>query len=278
EQETVTGLFSKDCILPCPFPPGDDEVIYWKKSEKNVHSYYYQSDQLERQDPDYRHRTHLFHENIPSGNASLKLSNLTLSDEGSYNCYVGTLQTKTEVEVTLRVRASSYYALEYQKTDTERVLKCYAFLTYPAPHISWVQGNTSIQETDREEARDGLLYSLRSDQSIINTADPYYFLQLSVSDQLSNVEGSSTAIPCEYSNNTANTEGFSVVWTLNRNAVISVLASFNGTSHSYHPRVQINQNDFSLIMRDLTVNYSGEYLCNITTPHYTKLTVRTLQV
>ncbi|KAM6100371.1 HERV-H LTR-associating protein 2 isoform 2-T2 [Theristicus caerulescens] len=173
KQETVTGLYSKDCILPCRFPPGDDEVIYWKKGDRNVHSYYYQSDQLERQDPDYRHRTHLFHENIPSGNASLKLSNLTVTDEGSYNCYVGTQQTKTEVEVTLRVRVSSYYALEYQKTDTERMLKCYAFLTYPAPRISWVQGNTSIPETGRHETRDGVLYSLRSDQNIINTADPY---------------------------------------------------------------------------------------------------------
>ncbi|NXJ44580.1 HHLA2 protein, partial [Spizaetus tyrannus] len=278
EQETVTGLFSKDCILPCPFPAGDDEVIYWKKGEKNVHSYYYQRDQLERQDLYYRHRTHLFHENIPSGNASLKLSNLTLTDEGRYNCYVGTRQTKTEVEVMLHVRVSSYYALEYQKTDTERMLKCYAFLAYSAPHISWVQGNTSIQETYQEETRDGVLYSLRSDQNIINTADPYYFLQLSVSDQLSNMEGSSTVIPCEHSNNTANTEGFSVVWTLNRNAVISVLASFNGTSHSYQPRVQINQNDFSLMLRDLTANDSGEYLCNVSTPHYTKLTVRTLQV
>ncbi|KFP66946.1 HERV-H LTR-associating protein 2, partial [Cariama cristata] len=288
EQETVTGLFSKDCILPCLFTPGDDEVIHWKKEDKNVHSYYYQRDQLETQDLDYRHRTHLFHENIPGGNASLKLSNLTLTDEGHYNCYVGTQQSKTEVEVTLHVTVSSYYALEYQKTDTERMLKCYAILTYPAPRISWVQGNISIQETGREEARVGVLYSLRSDQNIRNTTDSYYchihlpheewVAEWKMQDQLSAVEGSSTEIPCEYSNNTANAEGFSVVWTINKNAVISVLASFNGTSHSYQHRVQIKQNDFSLMLHDLTVNDSGEYLCNISTPHYTKLTVRALQV
>ncbi|XP_075291365.1 HERV-H LTR-associating protein 2 isoform X2 [Opisthocomus hoazin] len=288
EQETVTGLFSKDCILPCPFPPGDDEVIYWMKGDKNVHSYYYQRDHLEKQDPDYRDRTHLFHENIPSGNASLKLSNLTLIDEGLYKCYVGTQQTATDVEVTLRVRVSSYYALEYQKTDTGRMLKCYAFLTYPAPRISWTQGNTSVQETDQEETRDGVLYSLRSDQNIINTADSYYCrihlpheewtAEWKMQDQLSNVEGNSTAIPCDYSNNTTNTEDFSIVWTLNRNAVISVLASFNGTYHSYQPGVEINQNDFSLMLHDLTTKNSGEYLCNVSTPHHTKLTVRTLQV
>ncbi|XP_065532043.1 HERV-H LTR-associating protein 2 [Lathamus discolor] len=288
EQETVTGLFSKDCILPCLFPPGSDEVIYWKKGDKYVHSYYYQRDQLESQNPDYRRRTHLFHEHIPSGNASLKLSNLTLTDEGPYNCYVGTQQTKTEVEVTLRVKVSSYYALEYQKTNKERMLKCYAYLTYSAPRISWVQGNKSSQETGRKETRDGVLYSLRSDQNIINTVDPYYcYIRLpdeewaaewKMQDQLSNAEGSTIAIPCGYSNEAAVSEGLSVVWTLHRNAVISVLASYNGTSHSYQPRVRINQSDFSLILEDLTASDSGEYLCNVSTPHYTTLTVRALQV
>lgn len=36
EQEEVTGLFSKDCILPCHFPPGHDEVIHWSKENKKV--------------------------------------------------------------------------------------------------------------------------------------------------------------------------------------------------------------------------------------------------
>ncbi|NXO13974.1 HHLA2 protein, partial [Oriolus oriolus] len=291
EQEEVTGLFSKDCILPCRFPPGHDEVIHWRKENKRVHSYYHQKDQLEGQDAHYRLRTHLFHENIPSGNASLTLSNLTLTDEGSYTCYVGTAQNKTEVEVRLRVRAPSSYALEYEKTNTERRLKCYAFLTYPAPTISWVQGNISIQETDRQETRNGVLYSLRSDQDIINMSDTYYChihfhvfskkpaeSSLSVSDHLLGVEGGSTIIPCEHGNDTASTDGFSVVWTLHRNAVTSVLASFNGTPHSHQPRVRVHESDFSLSLGDLTADDSGEYLCNISTPRYTKLTVRTLQI
>ncbi|XP_039413514.1 HERV-H LTR-associating protein 2 [Corvus cornix cornix] len=291
EQEEVTGLFSKDCILPCRFPPGHDEVIHWSKENKNVHSYYQQKDQLEEQDPHYRLRTHLFHENIPSGNASLKLSNLTMTDEGSYTCYVGTVQDGTEVEVLLRVRAPSSYALEYQKTNTERRLKCYAFLTYPAPNISWVKGNISIQETDQEETRNGVLYSLRSDQDIINMADTYYChihfhgevwaAEWKMQDHLFNVEGGSTVIPCEHGNDTASSgfdSGFSVVWTLHRNAASSVLASFNGTSHSHQPRVRVHENDFSLMLDDLTADDSGEYLCNISTPFYTKLTVRTLRV
>ncbi|XP_021256454.1 HERV-H LTR-associating protein 2 isoform X2 [Numida meleagris] len=288
EQETVTGVFSKDVILPCPFLPGNDEVIYWKKENKNVHSYYEQEDQLEDQHPDYRNRTHLFHENIGHGNASLKLSNVALTDEGLYYCYVGTEKAKTEVDVMLRVRVVSLYALEYQKTDTARMLKCYAFQTYSAPNVTWVRGNTYIQETGREETRNGALSSVRSDQNVINASDTYYChinlahenwtAEWSMQDQLSKAEGSSTAISCEYSDNDLHAEDFTVVWKLNKNAAISVLASFNGTFHTYQPRVQINQKNFSLSIRDVNVDDSGDYVCNISRPHYTRLTVTTLQV
>ncbi|XP_032055927.1 HERV-H LTR-associating protein 2 [Aythya fuligula] len=288
EKETVTGLFAKDVILPCPFPPGDDEVIYWKKEENDVHSYYYRRDHLESQHLNYRNRTQVFNEHIPHGNASLKLRNLTLTDKGLYLCYVGTQQTKTEVEVELHVQVASYYALEYHKNDTERMLTCSAFLTYPEPNITWVIGNKPIQETRREETRDGILYSLRSHQSIITTSDPYschihlpqgrWTAEWRMKDQLAKAEGSSVAIPCEFSSDTLHREGISVVWILNRNSVTSVLAAFNGTSHSYQPRVRINQSDCSLLLSDLTTSDSGEYLCNMSTPHYTKLTVRTLEV
>uniref|UniRef100_A0A803WCP7 HHLA2 member of B7 family n=1 Tax=Ficedula albicollis TaxID=59894 RepID=A0A803WCP7_FICAL len=289
EQVEVTGLFSKDCILPCSFTPGHDEVIHWSKENKIVHSYYRQKDQLEEQDPHYRARTQLFHENIPSGNASLKVSNLIMSDEGSYTCYVGTTESRTEVEVLLHLRAPSSYALEYQKTNTERRLKCYAFLTYPAPNISWVQGNVSVQETDQEETRNGALYSIRSDKDIINTADTYYCHihfhhdvwaaeWKMMQDDLSRKEGDRAVIPCGHGNDIASTDGFSVVWTFHRNAVTSILASFNGTFHSHQPRVQIDETDFSVMLDDLIGDDSGEYLCNISTPLYTKLTVSTLHV
>ena len=92
------------------------------------------------------------------------------------------------------------------------------------------------------------------------------------------MEGGHTVIPCEHGNDIASTDGFSVVWTLHRNAVTSVLASFNGTPHSHQPRVQIDITDFSLRLDDLTADDSGEYLCNISTPRYTKLIVSTLHV
>uniref|UniRef100_A0A8C3TP70 Ig-like domain-containing protein n=1 Tax=Catharus ustulatus TaxID=91951 RepID=A0A8C3TP70_CATUS len=302
EEIEVTGLFSKDCILPCSFPPGSDEVIHWSKENKKVHTYYRQKDQLEEQDPCYRGRTHLFHEKISGGNASLKLSNLSMTDEGSYSCYVGTAQYRTEVKVLLHVLAlifltytPSSYALEYQKANTERRLKCFAFLTYPAPNISWEQGNVFVQETDREESKNGDLYSVRSDKDIINTTDAYH-CYIGFSYEVWTAEWRmmqgrneiSSCIAAEFhswlqsqtkdSLSAVGTDGFSVVWTLHRNAVTSVLASFNGTAHSHQPRVQIDKTDFSLRLDHLTADDSGEYLCNISTPHGTKLIVSTLHV
>uniref|UniRef100_A0A8C3XXA6 Ig-like domain-containing protein n=1 Tax=Catharus ustulatus TaxID=91951 RepID=A0A8C3XXA6_CATUS len=278
EQAEVTGLFSKDCILPCPFQPGNDEVIQWSKENKKVHSYYYQKDQLEEQDPHYRGRTHLFHENIPSGNASLKLSNLSLTDEGSYSCYVGTTQHHTEMEVLLHVLAPSY-ALEYQKTNTERRLKCFAFLTYPAPNISWEQGNVSIQETDREETRNGDLYSVRSDKDIVSTTDTYWchidFHHGVWTAEWRMMQGRneiSSCIAAEFHSWLQNCQ-YQLDFFMT-----SVLASFNGTAHSHQPRVQIDKTDFSLRLDHLTADDSGEYLCNISTPHGTKLIVSTLHV
>uniref|UniRef100_A0A8C5X5G8 HERV-H LTR-associating 2 n=1 Tax=Malurus cyaneus samueli TaxID=2593467 RepID=A0A8C5X5G8_9PASS len=287
EQEEVTGLFSKDCVLPCLFPPGHDEVIHWRKGIKNVHSYYEQEDQLQEQDPHYRQRTHLFQESISSGNASLKLSNLTMTDEGSYTCYVGTVHTRTEVEDKILIffspTAPSSYALEYQKTNTERKLKCYAFLTYPAPNISWVQGNVSIQETDREETRSGVLYSLRSDQDIVSMADTYschIHLHGEVWAAEWKMQGRNEwkYVPASLLNVIAGISQTKNSLSAVGNAVTSVLASFSGTSRSHQPRVRVNESDFSLILDDLTADDSGEYLCNVSTPFYTKLSVRTLHI
>uniref|UniRef100_A0A8C3TNL5 Ig-like domain-containing protein n=1 Tax=Catharus ustulatus TaxID=91951 RepID=A0A8C3TNL5_CATUS len=291
EEIEVTGLFSKDCILPCSFPPGSDEVIHWSKENKKVHTYYRQKDQLEEQDPHYRGRTHLFHENIPSGNASLKLSNLSMTDEGPYTCYVGTAQYPTEVKVLLHVLAPSSYALEYQKTNTERRLKCFAFLTYPAPNISWEQGNVSIQETDREETRNGDLYSVRSDKDIVSTTDTYWchidFHHGVWTAEWRMMQGRneiSSCIAAEFHSwlQSQTKDSLSAVgqhgYGQCKRMLTSVLASFNGTAHSHQPRVQIDKTDFSLRLDHLTADDSGEYLCNISTPHGTKLIVSTLHI
>lgn len=75
--------------------PGGDQV--------QVHSFYYDTDQLVNQDKRFRERTSLFKEKITTGNASLMLKDIVVEDEGRYKCYVGTLQDTREAFINLHV-------------------------------------------------------------------------------------------------------------------------------------------------------------------------------
>ncbi|CAL8400187.1 unnamed protein product [Gadus morhua 'NCC'] len=106
--DTQVGcVFGGSCVLPCRFQPNSDTILHWNKiNGKNVqvHSYYDDQDQLGHQDPLYKGRTSLFHDQISGGNASLRLARVNLQDQGRYLCYASTSQNNQETFVILAAR------------------------------------------------------------------------------------------------------------------------------------------------------------------------------
>ncbi|CAL8319422.1 unnamed protein product [Boreogadus saida] len=76
--DTQVGcVFGESCVLPCRFQPNSDTILHWVRiSGKKVlvHSYYDDQDQLGDQDPLYKGRTSLFHDQISRGKATLGLA------------------------------------------------------------------------------------------------------------------------------------------------------------------------------------------------------------
>uniref|UniRef100_I3JMV4 Ig-like domain-containing protein n=1 Tax=Oreochromis niloticus TaxID=8128 RepID=I3JMV4_ORENI len=89
----VSCIFMESCMLPCSYG-GSDVVIHWiqvSTGDINVHSFYHNKDQLERQNQRFRGRTSLFNDRISTGNASLQLTKVEVQDEGKYKCYTSTI-------------------------------------------------------------------------------------------------------------------------------------------------------------------------------------------
>ena len=99
--------FSETCVLPCSFQPGEDLVLHWifnpgVDPTRTVHTYYTNSNQLDKQDPWFKSRTSLFDGQLSRGNASLQLTEVKVQDQGRYKCYTNTNKV-TEVFINLTV-------------------------------------------------------------------------------------------------------------------------------------------------------------------------------
>uniref|UniRef100_A0A8C7T3A7 Ig-like domain-containing protein n=1 Tax=Oncorhynchus mykiss TaxID=8022 RepID=A0A8C7T3A7_ONCMY len=100
--DRVVALAGDDVILPCSLKPNvsaEDMAVEWTGlylKTRNVHLYRQGRDSNEEQFTSYRGRTSMFHEELKNSNFSLKLTRVTLSDAGSYRCFIPTLTSQVK--------------------------------------------------------------------------------------------------------------------------------------------------------------------------------------
>uniref|UniRef100_A0A3P9ID15 Ig-like domain-containing protein n=1 Tax=Oryzias latipes TaxID=8090 RepID=A0A3P9ID15_ORYLA len=84
---TVQAHLGQNVVLSCRVEPPSDlraETLEWKHGPDVVHVYQRGGDNSDDQDPRFKGRTSLLHQNLKDGNVSLTLIKVTKKDEGNY--------------------------------------------------------------------------------------------------------------------------------------------------------------------------------------------------
>lgn len=98
--EPIGATVGDDVILPCHLEPPFDVTtlrVDWIFSGGiKVHMYRSRKSDPDSPDKQFKNRSFLFHDEMHQGNISLKLINVTETDEGNYTCYVPKLQSQVK--------------------------------------------------------------------------------------------------------------------------------------------------------------------------------------
>ncbi|GCC36813.1 CD276 antigen homolog isoform X1 [Chiloscyllium punctatum] len=147
KEEQITAKAGDDDIIQCRFysrNKAGSVAFVWKKEDAAgiIYNYTMSHSSLEEQEPSYRDRVEVFDNEIPKGNVSLGLKNVTLSDSGIYKLSVATRSQTTETQVLLSIRALGTQPVIHSPSDELGllVLVCESSGWYPAPSVTWENG------------------------------------------------------------------------------------------------------------------------------------------
>ncbi|OCT93553.1 V-set domain-containing T-cell activation inhibitor 1 [Xenopus laevis] len=134
----TVGRISDDAILGCTFIPDTTQAnnIQWEKVGTSGVVYKYENGKsvLNGQNADFKGRTSLFISEIKSGNASLKLTQIELSDAGTYKCIITNSKGTGEDTLTFKVGGYTDVVVTSPSNDT---LRCTSSDWYPKPNVTW---------------------------------------------------------------------------------------------------------------------------------------------
>lgn len=266
--DAIVCTLSEDCTLPCQIQYGAEVLIHWLKQDSTpVHSYYDGKDQLNRQDPHFRGRTSMFHDQIPKGNASLKLKEVNIQDQGDYKCYYSTISSNLEKWIKVQVEAPPR-KVDFQLEGNK--ISCSSEKIYPQPKLTWSFSPPSSQATPEPTVTETeQLYSISSSLMVSDNLDYTCTISNGISKQTATLfkqasissSDTETTIPC--TPKTIPLE--SLRWRFNNSVIILTKTTPHDSSvtDKWRKHVKAVSNTGSLSLQELSPNQGGVYTCEL---------------
>uniref|UniRef100_A0A8C4XG14 Ig-like domain-containing protein n=1 Tax=Erpetoichthys calabaricus TaxID=27687 RepID=A0A8C4XG14_ERPCA len=164
-ESTCLSEINKNVILPCHLDPAvsvlDSEVKWEKKGLTSpVFLYTNRRVALEEHHEQYKERTQLNSEDKRTGDLSLSLKNVKVTDEGRYTCSVKAHGREIQASLDLSVTAQGGKPVMTVDEEPGNVkLKCISRGWYPKPQLKWTHEDgsavTEYSELFEEVEHDG---------------------------------------------------------------------------------------------------------------------------
>ncbi|XP_047454541.1 butyrophilin subfamily 3 member A2-like, partial [Mugil cephalus] len=148
--QPIIARVGDDVVLPCQIKPSVDvseATLEWKRSDLYILVWRNGADLTMQKDPSYRGRTSLFPDELKHGNISLKLSDVKLSDKGTYRCYIVEMNREMFVELVVAPDTAASPVISLSGMDRDRggvVLQCESRGWYPEPEVLWLDAEGNL--------------------------------------------------------------------------------------------------------------------------------------
>ncbi|XP_034717497.1 uncharacterized protein hhla2b.1 [Etheostoma cragini] len=155
---TVTCFVSQECVLPCSFQPGGEEIVEWFRQDVVVYKFEREPDDDDDEDDENSSKEHFEHEQIAGrasfsphfvsrGNATLILRGSGLKDRGTYRCRVRTSNGEHNAKVIVKVEAPIQgLSVELTRLSGYEEMKCTVRDVFPAPRVTWATEPSTFEE------------------------------------------------------------------------------------------------------------------------------------
>uniref|UniRef100_H2ZWB4 Ig-like domain-containing protein n=1 Tax=Latimeria chalumnae TaxID=7897 RepID=H2ZWB4_LATCH len=169
--QPIIAIVGEEVILPCQLSPRMSAInmtVRWDRDQVNSPVYLYENTlhMTDVQDKAYRGRTALFEEKLETGNVSLRMGPIHVSDEGIYICFVESLVWYGDTQIKVIVTETGSVPLIYlDDYEGKRIrLGCKSSGWYPKPEVTWTDGKNQKLTTMSEtiETEDDGLFSVNS--------------------------------------------------------------------------------------------------------------------